>query len=74
MAISEKSLWTLKNKTNEQTNKKTKTHSNIQRPEWWFPEARGDGGMGDMGEVGQEIQTSSDKINKSWECDVQQVD
>ena len=37
--------------------------------------ARGKGwGVGEMGEGGQKVQTSSYKINKSWGCNVQHVD
>lgn len=28
-------------------------------------------GVGEMGKSGQKVQTSSYKINKSWECSVQ---
>ena len=31
-------------------------------------------GMGKMGEDGQKVQTSSDKISKFWGCDVQHGD
>ena len=36
--------------------------------------ARGDWGMGEMGKDGQKVQTSSYKINKSWDVVVGQGD
>ena len=42
----------------------THTHkSYMQRTEWWLPETGGEGeGLGEMGEVGQNVQTSSYKV------------
>ena len=41
----------------------------IQKTDWWLPEA---GGGGEMDERSQKVQTSSYKINKPWGCDIQQ--
>ena len=42
----------------------THTHkSYMQRTDWWLPETGGEGeGLGEMGEVGQNVQTSSYKV------------
>ena len=59
-----------KKKTNN-NNKKTPPKTSKQnttkqayRADWWFPKPRG--GMGDMGEGDQKVQTSKHKIYKSW--------
>ena len=44
-------------------------NSQIQRTDWWLPEA-----VGEMGEGGQKVQTSNYKINKSQGCKVQYGD
>ena len=49
-------------------------NSQIQRTNWWLPEATRGRVGGEMGEGGQKVQTSSYKINKSWECNVQHGD
>ena len=50
---------------------KWKNNSQIQKTDLWLSEGCGDWRVGKMGEEGQDVQTSSYKINKSWECNVQ---
>ena len=60
----------IKNKNQKQkTTKQRKPSSYIQNTDRWLPEARW--GVAEMGEGSQKVQTSSYKINKSWECNVQ---
>lgn len=48
-----------------------KPNSQKQRVEWWLP---GAGVWGKWGNVGQRVQTSSQKINKFWESNAQHCD
>ena len=56
-------MWNLKNKT---LSSYIKNRLVVARGKGW--------GVGEMGEGGQKVQTSSYKINKSWGCNVQHVD
>ena len=60
---SKKKLTTTTKKPHQKTSKQNTTKQ-AYRAYWWFPKARG--GMGDMGEGGQKVQTSKHKIYKSW--------
>ena len=48
-------MWNLKSKTNEHN--KTEIDSQIQRTNKYLPKGRGAGGMSEIGEGDQEVQT-----------------
>lgn len=55
----------------ESKNKQTKNwNSKIKRTVWWLPEMA----VGEMGKGGQQAQTPSYIISKSWGCQVQHGD
>ena len=60
-------MWNLKNKT--------KMNLQIQRLDWWLPEAEFRGGeLGEIGDRGHNVQIPSDQMEKSWGCNVQHGD
>ena len=54
--------------------KPKKLNSQIQRADWWWPEAGAGSRVQETGEGGQKVQTSSHKIIKSWTYNVQHSD